>query len=331
MMIGSNEIIFKPIIPLSTMIPIIVVSLLIVLINHKHIINRILILALLLIVSQRPMLKDQEDVSYVLNLDVVFVVDTTVSMNAIDMNNGTRLDVVKKSIKQIMEQLPGSRYAVITYNNNAYMKYPFTTDIAVIENVVDSLKVIDPNYALGSSLSLPSVYLKLLLESSKKNDTDHDEKRQRIVFFMGDGELNNSEKIRTNLEDYNNLNELIDNGAVIGFGTKEGGKIMINSSIRMYKLVDSSGFLLDNSVTPSVTAISKINEDNLNEVARKLEIDYFNYNDNKINEKIEEIKNMQNQDEEEDAKNDKDLYYYFTFASLILVLYELFYYRRNEL
>ncbi len=330
MKIGTNEIIFRPIIPLSTMIPIIIILLLIVIINRKHIINRVLILALLLVITQRPMLKDQDDVSYTLNLDVIFVVDTTVSMNAVDVNNGTRIDAVKKSITNIMEELPGSRYAVITYNNDAYLKYPFTTDIAVIDGIINGLKVVDPNYALGSSLSLPSTYMNMLLSSSKKNDEEHDEKRHRIVFFFGDGELNNSEKIRTNMEDYNGLNEMIDNGAVIGVGTTEGAKMIITSSVSMNRLVDSAGYLLDNSVNPPVTAISKMNEENLNTVAQKLDIDYFKLDDGRIKEKVDEIKNMKDEEEDDDQKNDKDIYYYFSFASLILMLYELFYYRRNE-
>ena len=325
--------IFKPIIPLSTMIIFSVILLVIIIINRKNIINRILILILLLIISQRPMLRDQDDVAYVLNLDVVFVIDTTVSMNSVDVNNGTRLDEVKKVSKNIMEEFPGSKFAVITYNNDAYIKYPFTDDYAVIEDVIDALKIVEPNYAIGSSLSLPTEYLKMLLESAESNSNLHDEKRRKIVFFMGDGELNNAEKINTNLDDYTGLESLIDNGAVLGFGTVEGGKIKITESIKMKNLVDSAGYLLDNSKKPPVAAISKMNEDNLRDLSSKLGIDYINENSTDLlNEKIKEIKNDVNEEEDEDeAKNDKDLYYYFSMASLVLLLYELFYYRRNEL
>ena len=330
-MIDTSKLIFKPIIPLSTMIPFTIILLIVVLINRKHIINRILILLLLLIVSQRPMLKDQDDVSYVLNFDVMFVIDTTVSMNATDMSNGTRLDAVKRTANYIIEELPGSKFSIITFDNDAFVKYPFTSDIAVIEDVLKSLKTVDPNYALGSSLSSPSEYMKMLVESAIQADKNHDEKRQRIVFFMSDGELNNEERVKTNLAEYNGLSDMIDNGAIIGIGTPEGGKMQVISSVNMNNLVDSKGYLLDNSVNPPVVAISKMDENNLKAVATKLELDYFKLDSNKISEKIEEIKNMKDEDEDEDEKNDKDIYYYFTFAALILTLYELFYYRRNEL
>ena len=330
-MIDTSKLIFKPIIPLSTMIPFTVILLIVILINRKHIINRVLILLLLLIVSQRPMLKDQEDVSYVLNFDVMFVIDTTVSMNAIDVNNGTRLDVVKRTANYIIEELPGSKFAVITFDNNAYVEYPFTSDVAVIEDVIKTLKTVDPNYALGSSLSSPNEYMKMLIESVVQSDKNHDEKRQRIVFFMSDGELNNEERIKTNLSEYNGLSAMINNGAVIGIGTPEGGKMQVTSSVNMNDLVDSQGYLLDNSVSPPIAAISKMDESNLKAVASKLELDYFKLDSNKLSEKIEEIKSMQDEEEDDDEKNDKDIYYYFTFAALILTLYELFYYRRNEL
>ena len=279
MTIGSNKIVFNPIIPFTTMIFLIIVLLLIVLINRKHIINRILVLILLLIISQRPMLRNQDDISYVLNFDVIFVVDTTVSMNAVDVNNGTRLEAVKKTANHIIEELPGSRFSVITYSNDAYIKYPFTTDISVIENVIDNLKVIDPNYAIGSSLSLPNKFIRMLLDPSIINDDERHKENKKIIFFFGDGELNNSEKVKTNLEEYSGLSEIIDNGAVIGVGTKEGSKIKITSSVKMQQLTDGSGYLLDNSVSPPIAAISKMNEDNLNAVATKLGIDYFKINE----------------------------------------------------
>ena len=329
-MIDLDNLIFKPIIPLTTMVIFSIVLVLIVLINRKHIINRILIILLLLIVSQRPMLKNQDDVAYVLNLDVIFVIDTTVSMNAVDINNGTRLDAVKRLCNRIMEEFAGSRFAVINYDNDAYIKYPFTDDAYIIEEVIDYLKIVEPNYAVGSSLSIPADFLHMLLDSSKNGDDQHEEKRHRIVFFMGDGELNNQEVMMTNLTSYRKSAELIDNGAVIGFGTAEGGKMLITSSINMNNLVDSSGYLLDNSKNPPVTAVSKINENNLSVLASSLNLDYFNQNSDKLDAKIEEIKNIVNEDEDEDKKTNKDLYYYFTGASLILMLYELLYYRRNE-
>ena len=237
-----DNLIFKPIIPLGAMIVFSIFLLIIVLINRKHIISRILIIILLLIISQRPMLKNEDDVSYVLNLDIVFVVDTTVSMNAIDIipnnTNVTRLDRAKEIIKYIMKNLPGSNYAVITYNNDAYLKYPFTNDNAVILDVIDALKIVEPNYAIGSAHSLPAEFMKMLFTSSENKDNTHDAKRQKILFFISDGKLNNQEILNNNLAAYDGINEMIDNGAIIGMGTPEGSKIRITDTINKNKLVD---------------------------------------------------------------------------------------------
>ncbi len=327
-----NDLIFRPIIPLSTMIPFSIILLLIVLINRKHVINRLLIIILLLIITQRPMLKNQDDVSYVQNFDIVFIIDTTVSMNAIDMGGNTRLSEVKLRCNEILDKFLGSQFSIITYDNEAFIKYPFTEDMAVIKDIIDSLKIIEPNYALGSTLSLPANFLKMLLESSDSKKELHDDKKKKIVFFMGDGELSNYEKELNNMDLYNGIDALIDNGAVMGFGTTEGGKIKITETINKDKLVDSNDFLLDNSVKPPIPAISKLNEQNLKDLAGKLNIEYMQGDKESLERKIDEIINDVIQEEsEDDTKNDKDLYYYFTIALLVLMIYELFYYRRAEL
>jgi len=45
---------------------------------------------------------------------------------------------------------------------------------------------------------------------------------------------------------------------------------------------------------------------------------------------MHEIKDKAIQDEEDKEKMDKDIYYYFSGALVVLLLFELFHYRRNE-
>ena len=321
---GIKDLVFSPMYPLHTMIIIAVGLIVVVLLNKKNIINRLLIIALLVLISQRPMLKNQNEVAYNLNLDVLFVVDNTVSMNAIDVNGSTRLEAVKRDCNRIVDLMSGANFALITYGNVSIVKHPFTSDVATIKTVINQMKIIDPYYANGSSLDMPYDSMKLLLESSNKK-----EKHQRIVFFMGDGELIGKEKSNTNFNKYDDIKGLVNNGLVMGYGSENGSKVKITESINITKIADSDGFLIDSSnKNPS---ISRINEDNLKKLASILSIDYSHMpNNDVLQEKIVSIKEESAINDDEDKNLDKDIYYYFSGALIILLLLELFHYRRDE-
>ena len=323
MMINLKDIVYKPMFPLRTMIIIAIALGIVILLNRKHIINRFLIIILLVIISQRPMLKNQNEVTFNLNIDVLFVVDNTVSMNAVDAN-GTRLNKVKGDCKRIVELLPGANYALITYSNLSLIKYPFTSDMATINSVIDQMKIVDPYYANGSTLDMPYDNMKLLINSSSKKD-----KHQQIVIFMGDGELVGKEKQNTNIDKYKELKDIIDGGMVIGYGTPEGSKVIIKDSIALKEITDKDGYLIDGS--NKNLSISKLNEDNLKKLASNLSLDYYRMpDDNTLNKKIESIKENSISNEEGEEEIDKDIYYYFSGALIVLLLFELFHYRRDE-
>ena len=324
-----SNLIFKPMIPITFMSVFSFIMLLIVLINRKHIINRILILALVLLISQRPMLVNQEDVTYSLNLDVIFVIDTTVSMLADDVKADTRIDLAKDICKKIVNLYTGSRFAIISHNNSAFVKYPFTFDSAAILSALDSIKIVEPQYAEGSSLSLPADYLKMLLNSSILTTNKDLLNRQKIVFILGDGELSNSEKIRTDLTRYDGMDKIINNGAIIGLGKVEGGKLRAVGSFNNRKYAENGYIISDVNQKP---IISKLDENNLKELSSKLGLEYINAESTRLNSKIEEISKIAEQKESgQKIKKESDIYYYFSLILMILLIYELYYYRRNEL
>ena len=321
-----SNLIFNPMISLAIMIPYSLIMIVIIILNKKNIINRIIIILLILVISQRPMLKNQEDITFNLDLDVLFVIDNTVSMKADDVNNQTRLDAAKKDCLSIMEKYSGANFAVITFGNIAEVRYPFTSDMGIIKDVINRIKVIDPAYATGSVLELPYDFMKMFLESSKSKD-----KHQRIVFFIGDGELTQEDANNAKIAKYANLQELIDSGAVLGYGTVEGAKVKIEESVALKYVADSNGYLLDSTTNPPSIAISKINENTLKALATNLDLDYYHMTDiSVLNDKLDNIKGEALDNEEEKEKLNKDIYYYFSGALVVLLLFELYYYRRNE-
>ena len=347
-----SNLIFNPIVPITFMSVFVTVVLAIILLNRKHVINRIIILALIFIISQRPMVLNQEEVTFSLNLDVIFVVDTTFSMYAEDVKTGeTRFDVTKTLMKKIIDELPGSRFAVISHNNAAYLKYPFTFDNAAILSVIDSLAIVEPNYAAGSQISRPAAYLKLLLNSSAITNNNNKTDRKKIVFYFGDGEVGSTSQLSaltgidglvgqidlsayknlltTDIVKYDELKELVDGGAIFGTGTVEGGKILAKG-VFDDKKYSKNGYVINYDTQKPY--VSYLDEEVLKDLASRLGIDYMNAESNKINDKINEIKGLTEQDiTDEKVKKASDTYYYFTFALALALIYELYYYRRNEL
>ncbi len=318
-----KDIIFNPMVPFSIMLVVSIILALVVIINRKNIVNRLLIIILLFIISQRPMVPNTEEETFKYDLDVIFVVDTTLSMNAIDVNNNTRIKAVIDDCKYIIDEITNADYSLITFNNYSQIKVPLINDIEIISSVIDDIKVIDPTYATGSSLSLPYNNLEKVLNSSKtKNE------HQRIVFFISDGEKNNNDS--NNISIYSNIKNLIDNGAVLGYGSSNGAKIVVNNTINNSSFVDKQGFLLESN-TSSTSAISKMDEQNLKEIANNLGLDYYHMiNKSVISNKLNDIKKNALKSSGELEYSNTDLYSFFSFFLTILLIIELLYNRRNE-
>ena len=72
------------------------------------------------------------------NVDVLFVVDGTISMWAKDGRNGsTRIDQVRSDCRMIMEELPGASYGLVRFNNTSMVMSPYTQDTEAVEDALD--------------------------------------------------------------------------------------------------------------------------------------------------------------------------------------------------
>ena len=313
---------FNPIIPVVLMILITGFLVTIVVLNKKNMVIRLIIIALLFITNLRPMKLSQKIEVYSTNLDILFVIDTTVSMDTVDMN-GTRLSRVKSDINYIMNEFTGSNFALITFNNVSTIISPFTFDTKRIETAINNLETGDILYANGTNLDEPVESMKMLLETSSKREN------KTILFFISDGEFNKNADFSL----YKSISHLISNGAVLGYGTKTGGKIRLNLKNKDYYSyrVDNDGYLLDRKKYPYVPAISKMDENNLKKLSQTLSVNYINMNNrNNINQTISNIKNgLTYNINNSEASGGEDLYYYVSFILIPLFLYELVIYRRE--
>ncbi len=257
--------IFNPVIPVPALISaaaVAVLVILIALIRSRE--NRILsafvffvraaIIALTFIIALRPMRETHGTDVQLSNLDVLFVLDTTLSMWATDGPDSTRFAAAEEDIEKIMEELEGANFGLITFRNSSEVAAPFTQDADTVLRFLKNIQTPDKYYVTGSRMDVPYYDLENMLISS-----DRKENRQTICFFLSDGEDTSSNKEPYS---YEALECLVDGGAVIGYGSSKGGE-----------MVDENGFNVRSSDTYDI-ALSYIDQDNLEKIADDLGVEY---------------------------------------------------------
>ena len=216
----------------------------------------VLMLAGIVVIGIRPMYLSPSAELMTDNLDVAFVVDTTISMWAEDHGGETRIDGVKRDIYRIMNSLPGSSFSVIRFADGAEILTPFTQDIDSIYDILNNLNMPGYSTAQGSSLNTAYDALQTMLTNAGTRGRD----RRTIVFVFSDGETTDGSELMS----FSSLSGMIHEGAVLGYGTEKGGK--------MY--YPGRGYV--KNVSTGEAARSVIDEDALRQIASDLGIQYIN-------------------------------------------------------
>ncbi len=285
----------------------------------QHILNssiKIAIVILIFIINLRFMVPNGETMAVNSDTNILFVVDTSISMKALDYNgNKERLEGVINDCCYIVDELSDCKFSIITFGDTAQRVIPFTTDIDMVQAELKAIKLEDDIYAKGSSMNLAKEILEKTLREEQKRQNGNS---KFIVFFVTDGEITKKGEV---LESFTSISQYISNGAVLGYGTTTGGK-MINS---LYENDPTSEYYYiyyyDNY--EMTTAISRIDEKNLKQIAKDLGIDYIQMNKtSNINYKISKIKQQvsESQTMEEKISVYQDIYYYFAILLVILLI-----------
>ena len=298
-----------PIIPIWIMIIISILLIVFTLLSKKKNYIHILIIILLFIINLRIMIPSHNGMKLVNNLNVLFVIDNTVSMNALDYNgNNTRLSGVKEDCKYIIRELNGASFSLITFDNTTKFVIPYTKDINTTIEAIDVMRPVDDLYAKGSSLNTPLETLKRYLDTTNNND------KISIIFFISDGEITDD----STLKSYSSLSKYFKDGAILGYGTSNGGYM---KSTNEYS---SQEYIMDYSSYNYNKAISKIDEDNLKQIAKDLDINYIHMTKlDKLTTEINRIKTLAyNGIESTDKSNYDDIYYLFVIPLLFLLIFD---------
>lgn len=313
--------ILNPIIPLWLM-GIICVALLFF--KRKGIFNyirQVVIIILIFVINMRIMVQSGNISNMTSNVDVLFVIDNTISMLAEDYNgDGRRIDAVKSDCKYIMKELAGASFSVAVFEKDISKDMPYTIDADMVAQAIDILEGQSYYYANGTSLDTIMAKIDTVLEN--KRDT------YKVVFFISDGEVVNSDKLTS----HDGLSKYADTGAVLGYGTSKGGQMRAKSYVGSTLEPEIIYYYDENDERKK--GISKIDEDNLRLIAKDLGIEYVHATSrNEIKDVIKEIKKDISTSAEFEAGDGKagyaDTYYYFVIALLAVLVFDFIYYKKK--
>ena len=329
----------SPVLPIPLMV---IICIAMIALKRKGMWNytrQILIAVLIFAINLRPAIPSDKITVVKNDVDVLFVVDNTISMLAEDYGSDDerRMDAVRADIESIMEEFEGARFGLITFDDSANYVIPYTSEPAIVLSATETLEGRLKEYAGGTSLNIAFDEMKDVLEKNTgaNDDEDDDEEdedivtgkdRIQVVFFISDGEITSGDRLRS----FEKISGLIDTGAVLGYGTSQGGRMYVrNYYDDTYELLEyyDSGY-------NRVTAISKIDEGNLQDIASDLGVSYYHMqNHNDLKSAINDIKTAINTGDFE--RSDKrgegqlEIYYILAGAVAVLLIYDMIYYRKR--
>ncbi|HXO18303.1 MAG TPA: VWA domain-containing protein [Thermoanaerobaculia bacterium] len=154
-------------------------------------------------------------------VDVVFVLDSSLSMGAFDVTP-SRLYVAKTLVRRMAEAMPGNRLALVQAEGAGVALTPLTTDGAVIDLLLDTVE--------PGSLPTPGTELAPDLDTALQLFGQGNEKH-RVLVLLSDGEDHGGGLARV-------IQRCKDEGVVVhafGIGTPDGGPVPVPGSPGEFK------------------------------------------------------------------------------------------------
>ena len=244
--------------------------------------RRLAIVVVMTLAMAGPAIRGSEAIS-VSNVEIYMVVDRTGSMAAedyqgkgpdgVDQSASTRLDGVRADMRAIREAFPDSRFSIIALDNTAARELPLTHDTNAVDAWIGSFKQEVTGHATGSSLEVALPMLGLTLAQARQSDP----KDIRLVYIFSDGEATDNGRGAQAADNagisWQSLAGLIDGGAVLGYGSTEGGKMRSYDGSPSTGEHTQSDYITDGQ--GGQPGVSKIDADELQKVAKDLGLPYF--------------------------------------------------------
>ena len=143
---------------------------------------KIIALCLIVWALARPQTIDEKQERNVKGLDIMFVMDISLSMLVEDMGaRVTRLQAAKESMAEFIKNRISDRIGLILFSGESYTSVPLTLDYNVLLERLDQVQAsnrIKPGTAIGVALANARARLQ------------HSNEKNRVIIFLTDGESN---------------------------------------------------------------------------------------------------------------------------------------------
>ncbi|TFH52632.1 VWA domain-containing protein [Actinomyces viscosus] len=244
--------------------------------------RRLAIVVVTVLAMAGPAIRGTEAIS-VSNVEIYMVVDRTGSMAAedyqgkgpdgVDQAASTRLDGVRSDMRAVRDAFPDSRFSIIALDNTAATELPLTHDTNAVDSWIGSFKQEVTNHATGSSLEVALPLLGQSLVQSQQSDP----KDIRLVYIFSDGEATDDGRGAQAADSagisWQSLAGLVDGGAVLGYGTAEGGQMRSYDGSAATGEHTQSDYIADGE--GGQPGVSKIDENELQTVAKDMGLPYY--------------------------------------------------------
>ncbi|MPV50591.1 VWA domain-containing protein [Pseudactinotalea sp. HY160] len=230
-------------------------------------IRRCALLAVVVFIGLGPSTQARIPDGLTSNAELYFVVDRTGSMGALDYSGDEpRLAGVRADMEALTDVFPAASYSILAFDSTATQQLPLTTDARAVRSWAETVTPELSAYSAGSSIDRPLEALTTTLERAATERPEN----VRLVFLLSDGENTRASGSNPDtVASFTPLAPLVDGGAVLGYGTSEGGQM---------PLVTGSGSSSSERIIDPATgepAISRIDENALRTVAADLGIEYL--------------------------------------------------------
>ena len=193
-------------------------------------------------------------------LDLVFTVDVSKSMNALDFSKDnrmiSRLDATKILIKDFIKDRKNDRISLVEFAGEAFVSSPLTLDYSVFLNFLDSIS--------SDDLAKQGTNLEEALEISiSRLEIKENKKRTRAIILFSDGDQTLDTKVKKLAQKAKEKNIPI---YTVGIGSEKGMPIP--------EEIDSWGNIKYKHYKGK-TVIAKLNPEPLKEIATITNGEYF--------------------------------------------------------
>ncbi|MFL2961056.1 MAG: VWA domain-containing protein [Candidatus Thalassarchaeaceae archaeon] len=145
--------------------------------------NQYLVLILIIISLSRPQVVENLQEKNIDIIDIVLVIDISSSMLATDFKPN-RLEVVKKTAKQFINQRDGDRLGILVFAGESFIQCPLTIDKDVLLSLMDEVSVAQQSYdgtAIGMAIA------------NATNRLRNSESKSKVMILLSDGSNNAGE------------------------------------------------------------------------------------------------------------------------------------------